>query len=113
MHAGGYSRIGRDRAPPFRDVDDSSAMLFASLARHIVEFIPTTEEGSTLRVNVDLQDNFSMDQTFDAVADRQPSLSSTSGRRAAGQKPLCVLGHRRRPSGGTVPPGRSASSLPS
>jgi hypothetical protein len=36
----------------------------ALVARHIVEFIPKTEEGSTLRVNVDLQDNFSMDQTL-------------------------------------------------
>ena len=39
--------------------------LFRSLlARQIVEFIPETEDGSTLRVNVDLQDDFSMDQTL-------------------------------------------------
>ncbi|MCX6552256.1 MAG: DUF3516 domain-containing protein [Acidobacteria bacterium] len=36
----------------------------ALVARHIVEFIPETEDGSTLRVNVDLQDDFSMDQTL-------------------------------------------------
>ncbi|HEX7485531.1 MAG TPA: DUF3516 domain-containing protein [Vicinamibacterales bacterium] len=36
----------------------------ALVARHIVEFIPMTEEGSTLRVNMDLQDDFSMDQTL-------------------------------------------------
>ena len=36
----------------------------ALVARHIVEFIPRTEAGSTLRVNVDLQDDFSMDQTL-------------------------------------------------
>jgi hypothetical protein len=36
----------------------------ALLARGIVEFIPRTAEGSTLRVNVDLQDDFSMDQTL-------------------------------------------------
>jgi hypothetical protein len=39
--------------------------LFRSLvARHIVEFVPRTEDGSTLRVNVDLQDDFSMDQAL-------------------------------------------------
>ena len=42
----------------------SSPRFRARVARHIVEFIPKTEEGSTLRVNVDLQDNFSMDQTL-------------------------------------------------
>ena len=36
----------------------------ALLARHIVEFIPQTEDGATLRVNVELQDDFSMDQTL-------------------------------------------------
>jgi len=36
----------------------------ALVARHIVEFIPKTEEGSTLRVNADLQDDFSMNQTL-------------------------------------------------
>ena len=39
--------------------------LFRSLLdRKIVEFIPKTEAGATLRVNVDLQDDFSMDQTL-------------------------------------------------
>ncbi len=39
--------------------------LFRSLVdRHIVEFVPETEDGSTLRVNVDLQDDFSMDQAL-------------------------------------------------
>jgi hypothetical protein len=39
--------------------------LFRSLLeRKIVEFIPRTEQGATLRVNVDLQDDFSMDQTL-------------------------------------------------
>jgi hypothetical protein len=36
----------------------------ALVARHIIEFIPRTEEGSTLRVNVNLQNDFSMDQTL-------------------------------------------------
>ena len=36
----------------------------ALVARHIVEFVPPTEDGSTLRVNVDLQDDFSMDQAL-------------------------------------------------
>jgi len=39
--------------------------LFRSLIdRKIVEFIPKTEEGSDLRVNVDLQEDFSMDQVL-------------------------------------------------
>ena len=39
--------------------------LFRSLAeRKIIEFIPKTEEGAYLRVNVDLQDDFSMDQAL-------------------------------------------------
>jgi superfamily II RNA helicase len=39
--------------------------LFRSLVeRKIVEFIPRTEEGAHLRVNVELQDDFSMDQTL-------------------------------------------------
>jgi superfamily II RNA helicase len=39
--------------------------LFRSLVdRKIVEFIPRTEEGAYLRVNVELQDDFSMDQTL-------------------------------------------------
>ncbi len=39
--------------------------LFRSLVnRHIVEFVPRAEDGSTLRVNVDLQDDFSMDQAL-------------------------------------------------
>jgi superfamily II RNA helicase len=39
--------------------------LFRSLVeRRIIEFIPRTEDGAYLRVNVDLQDDFSMDQTL-------------------------------------------------
>src|SRR5512142_1840848 len=39
--------------------------LFRSLlGRGIVEIVPKTEEGSCLRVNVELQDDFSMDQTL-------------------------------------------------
>jgi hypothetical protein len=39
--------------------------LFRSMVdRHIVEFVPRTKDGSTLRVNVDLQDDFSMDQAL-------------------------------------------------
>ena len=39
--------------------------LFRSLVdRRIIEFIPKTEEGAYLRVNVELQDDFSMDQTL-------------------------------------------------
>ena len=39
--------------------------LFRALVeRGIVEFVPRTEEGATLRVNVDLQDDFSMDQAL-------------------------------------------------
>ncbi|MGP8199276.1 MAG: DEAD/DEAH box helicase [Limisphaerales bacterium] len=58
-----------------RDCHDSPKMkkahrerawqLFRSLLdRKIVEFIPKTEAGATLRVNIDLQDDFSMDQTL-------------------------------------------------
>ncbi|MGE3511833.1 MAG: DUF3516 domain-containing protein, partial [Vicinamibacterales bacterium] len=36
----------------------------ALVARQIVEFIPRTPEGAKLRVNIDLQDDFSMDQTL-------------------------------------------------
>ena len=36
----------------------------ALLARQIVEFVPPDEHGTTLRVNVDLQDDFSMDQAL-------------------------------------------------
>jgi superfamily II RNA helicase len=39
--------------------------LFRSLLdRKIIEFIPKTEDGAYLRVNVELQDDFSMDQTL-------------------------------------------------
>ena len=39
--------------------------LFRSLVdRKIIEFTPRTEDGAYLRVNVDLQDDFSMDQTL-------------------------------------------------
>jgi superfamily II RNA helicase len=44
---------------------DRAWQLFRSLLdRKIVEFIPETEAGATLRVNVDLQDDFSMDQAL-------------------------------------------------
>jgi len=44
---------------------DRAWQLFRSLIdRKIVEFIPKTEDGSYLRVNVDLQDDFSMDQAL-------------------------------------------------
>jgi len=36
----------------------------ALVARQIVEIIPRTEDGSTVRVNVELQDDFSMDQAL-------------------------------------------------
>lgn len=36
----------------------------ALVARQIVEFIPPTEDGATVRVNVDLQDDFSMNQVL-------------------------------------------------
>ena len=36
----------------------------ALVARRVVEIVPRTEEGATVRVNVDLQDDFSMDQTL-------------------------------------------------
>ena len=36
----------------------------ALVARRVVEFVPQTEKGATVRVNVDLQDDFSMDQTL-------------------------------------------------
>jgi superfamily II RNA helicase len=39
--------------------------LFRSLlARRIIEFVPRADDGSELRVNVDLQDDFSMDQAL-------------------------------------------------
>ncbi len=44
---------------------DRAWQLFRSLIdRKIVEFIPQTEDGSYLRVNVELQDDFSMDQAL-------------------------------------------------
>jgi superfamily II RNA helicase len=36
----------------------------ALVARGIVEFVPRTEEGARLRVNIELQDDFSMDQAL-------------------------------------------------
>jgi hypothetical protein len=36
----------------------------ALVARRVVEFLPRTEDGAKVRVNVDLQDDFSMDQTL-------------------------------------------------
>ena len=36
----------------------------ALVSRHVVEFIPRTADGAKVRVNVDLQDDFSMDQAL-------------------------------------------------
>jgi hypothetical protein len=36
----------------------------ALVARRVVEFVPRTEDGAKVRVNIDLQDDFSMDQTL-------------------------------------------------
>src|SRR5262249_34901246 len=36
----------------------------ALVARRVVEFVPRTADGARLRVHVDLQDDFSMDQTL-------------------------------------------------
>jgi uncharacterized protein DUF3516/helicase-like protein len=52
--------------------------LFRSLIeRKIVEFIPRTEDGSYLRVNVELQDDFSMDQALSLyLLDTIPMMDS-------------------------------------
>ena len=48
-----------------KDHTQRAWQLFRSLlGRGIIEFIPRTEEGAYLRVNVELQDDFSMDQTL-------------------------------------------------
>ncbi len=48
-----------------RDHTKRAWQLFRSLVdRKIIEFIPRTDEGAYLRVNVELQDDFSMDQTL-------------------------------------------------
>ena len=54
--------------------------LFRSLvARGVVEFVPRTEEGARLRVNVDLQDDFSMDQTLSLyLIETLPQLDAES-----------------------------------
>jgi hypothetical protein len=54
--------------------------LFRALVeRRIIEFIPRTDEGSTLRVNVDLQDDFSMDQALSMyLLETIPLLESDS-----------------------------------
>jgi len=54
--------------------------LFRSLvARGVVEFVPRTEEGARLRVNVDLQDDFSMDQTLSLyLIETLPQLDAAS-----------------------------------
>jgi hypothetical protein len=54
--------------------------LFRALVeRHIVEFVPDSGDGSTLRVNVDLQDDFSMDQTLSLyLLETIPLLESES-----------------------------------
>ena len=57
--------------------------LFRALVeRGIVEFVPRTEEGATLRVNVDLQDDFSMDQALSLyLLETIPLLDPESPRR--------------------------------
>jgi superfamily II RNA helicase len=54
--------------------------LFRSLvARGVVELVPRTEEGAKLRVNVDLQDDFSMDQTLSLyLIETLPQLDAAS-----------------------------------
>jgi uncharacterized protein DUF3516 len=54
--------------------------LFRSLvARGVVEFIPRTDEGTKLRVNVDLQNDFSMDQTLSLyLIETLPQLDAAS-----------------------------------
>jgi hypothetical protein len=54
--------------------------LFRALVdRRIVEFIPKTEDGSKLRVNVELQEDFSMDQTLSLyLLETIPLLDSNS-----------------------------------
>src|SRR5215831_12979097 len=48
-----------------KDYTSRAWQLFRSLLdRRIIEFIPRTEDGAYLRVNVELQDDFSMDQTL-------------------------------------------------
>jgi hypothetical protein len=65
--------------------------LFRSLTdRKIIEFIPRTESGAYLRVNVELQDDFSMDQTLslyllDTLALIDPSTANTQQRYYLGQ----------------------------
>lgn len=57
---------------------DRAWQLFRSLVdRKIVEFVPKTEAGAYLRVNVDLQDDFSMDQALSLyLLDTIPMLDS-------------------------------------
>jgi superfamily II RNA helicase len=51
----------------------------ALVARGVVEFIPRTAAGAKLRVNVDLQDDFSMDQTLSLyVIETLPLLDAES-----------------------------------
>ncbi|HUR36094.1 MAG TPA: DUF3516 domain-containing protein, partial [Vicinamibacterales bacterium] len=51
----------------------------ALVARHVVEFTPRTADGATLRVNVDLQDDFSMDQALSLyVLETLPLLDTAS-----------------------------------
>ena len=53
------------RRPRSRRLRRRAWQLFRALvARRVVEFVPTTEDGAKVRVNVDLQDDFSMDQTL-------------------------------------------------
>ncbi|HEX7511454.1 MAG TPA: DUF3516 domain-containing protein, partial [Chitinivibrionales bacterium] len=52
-------------------------LLRSLVNRHIVEFIPTTSRGAKLRVNVNLQDDFSMDQTLSLYLLETVSLLDT------------------------------------
>ncbi|MEI7729900.1 MAG: DUF3516 domain-containing protein [Verrucomicrobiota bacterium] len=68
-------------APKARAVHRQRAwQLFRSLVeRRIIEFIPRTEAGAHLRVNVALQDDFSMDQTLSLyLLDTIPFLTTPS-----------------------------------
>ena len=72
--------------------------LFRSLVdRKIIEFIPKTEDGAYLRVNVDLQDDFSMDQTLVALfaGHDSPAGPASAGLRAGPAHPGGI--HSRRP----------------
>src|SRR5262245_24001384 len=51
----------------------------ALVARGVIEFVPRTEAGAKVRVNVDLQDDFSMDQTLSLyLLETLPMLDAAS-----------------------------------